>query len=254
MKEKSKDGIQVISRAALILREVCASPDSLSLGQIALRTGLARATVQRIVNALEQENFLQAGAKGVRPGWGIRRLSDISGSSISHEIRPYLYNLYEKTKETVDLSTLDDGTVLFMDRFISDQHIRSVPDVGKKYLAYSMANGKSLLSNLPDTDIFAMYDINKLEKRTATTITDLNVLIEQIEGIRKGNFAYDIEEHDDEVCAIGLPLDTNNGMNLAISVVIPSYRFERQKELVEHALIECIEQCNTRLRTLTEPR
>ncbi len=67
-----------LSRAAFILREVCASPDSLSLGQIALKTGLARATVQRIVNALEKENFVQAGAKGVRPGWGIRQLSDIS--------------------------------------------------------------------------------------------------------------------------------------------------------------------------------
>lgn len=239
-----------LSRAAFILREVCASPDSLSLGQIALKTGLARATVQRIVNALEKENFVQAGAKGVRPGWGIRQLSDISGPNISHEIRPFLYSLYEKTKETVDLSTLDDGTVLFLDRFISDQDIRSVPDVGIQYPAYSMANGKSLLSKLSNDDISALYAECILERKTSSTICDFNILIGQIKDIRKGGFSYDIEEHAIGSCAIGLPLITNSKMNLAISVVIPSCRFDSQRHLVEEALRECVEKCNIRLKEL----
>ncbi|KHN91196.1 hypothetical protein BSK71_04695 [Pectobacterium actinidiae] len=64
MIDKSGGGIQVISRAAAILREVCESPDGLSLGQLAALTGLARSTVQRIVDALESEHLVQAGAKG----------------------------------------------------------------------------------------------------------------------------------------------------------------------------------------------
>ncbi|WP_113772160.1 helix-turn-helix domain-containing protein, partial [Escherichia coli] len=55
MKKESDKGIQVISRAASILREVVANPDGMSLGQLATATGLARSTVQRIVDALEME-------------------------------------------------------------------------------------------------------------------------------------------------------------------------------------------------------
>jgi len=39
------EGIQVIARAAAILREVGARPDGLSLGKLAAATGLARSTV-----------------------------------------------------------------------------------------------------------------------------------------------------------------------------------------------------------------
>ena len=45
--------IQVISRAAKILRTLKDHPKGLSLSQISKEVGLARSTVQRIVNSLE---------------------------------------------------------------------------------------------------------------------------------------------------------------------------------------------------------
>ena len=45
------NGIQVISRAASILRALRDEPDGLSLGQIATRVELPRSTVQRIVRS-----------------------------------------------------------------------------------------------------------------------------------------------------------------------------------------------------------
>jgi DNA-binding transcriptional ArsR family regulator len=83
--ENLMEGIQVISRAAAILRAVGAQPDGLSLGKLANATGLARSTVQRIVDALEMEHLVQAGAGGVRPGWGLRRLGELPGSGIDPE-------------------------------------------------------------------------------------------------------------------------------------------------------------------------
>ena len=90
MKKDSDKGIQVISRASAILREVVANSDGMSLGQLATATGLARSTVQRIVDALEIECLVQAGAGGVRPGWGLRRLGDLAGPSIASQLRPQL--------------------------------------------------------------------------------------------------------------------------------------------------------------------
>ncbi len=69
--------IQVIARAAAILRALEHEPEGLSLAQIAQRVKLARSTVQRIVAALAAEKLLIAASPNgrVRLGPTILRLA-----------------------------------------------------------------------------------------------------------------------------------------------------------------------------------
>jgi len=68
--ESPKQSIQVITRAISVLRALEGEPEGLSLGQIGERVGLARSTVQRIVEALRAEQFVIAASptSGVRLG------------------------------------------------------------------------------------------------------------------------------------------------------------------------------------------
>lgn len=229
-------GIQVISRAAAILREVTASSEARSLGQLAQATGLARSTVQRIVDALEAEHLVQAGAGGVRPGWGLRRLGEMAGPGIAQALRPHLFRLFEATHETVDLSTLAGDEVLFLDRFLSDQHPCAVVEPGRIYPAHSMANGKALLASLNDDEVRALYGSGVLARLTPRSLPDVDALLEQLRAIRAGGFAYDLEEHALDVCAIGIPLPPREGQLLSISVVMPASRYAAGKAEVERAL------------------
>jgi DNA-binding IclR family transcriptional regulator len=241
------EGIQVISRAAAILRAVGDQPDGLSLGKLAKETGLARSTVQRIVDALESEHLLQAGAGGVRPGWGLRRLGELPGSGIALELRAELYRLFEATRETIDLSTLTGGEVLFMDRFLSDQPERAVPTVGATYPAYTMASGKALLACLGDGEIEALYGGAPLQRLTPNTVPGVEELLRQVAAIRAGDFAYDLEEHALGKSAIGLPVGTYQSVVLSVSVVMPTSRFDGRRAVVEAALAECAQRCRARL-------
>jgi len=244
------EGIQVIARAAAILREVGAQPGGLSLGKLAQATGLARSTVQRIVDALELEHLVQAGAGGVRPGWGLRRLGELPGAGIAQELRGALYALFEATHETIDLSTLVDGEVLFMDRFISDLPERAVPAIGAVYPAYTMASGKALLAGLDDAAIVAQYGAAPLQRLTPNTVATMADLLREIRAIRAGAFAWDREEHALGKSAIGLPVGEYQGVTLAISAVLPTHRFEGKRARLEDALLSCAERCRTRLREL----
>ena len=66
--ESSGQSVQVIARAASVLRTLEGEQTGLSLAQIAQRVNLARSTVQRIVDALRAEQFLIAATptSGVR--------------------------------------------------------------------------------------------------------------------------------------------------------------------------------------------
>jgi len=73
----AKSQVQVIARAASILRALEDENAGLSLGQIAQRVSLARSTVQRIVAALENEKLVIAATPNgrVRLGPTILRLA-----------------------------------------------------------------------------------------------------------------------------------------------------------------------------------
>ena len=67
-KGQDKSQVQVIARAATILRALEDENSGLSLGQIAKRVNLARSTVQRIVAALSAEKFVMAATPTGRSG------------------------------------------------------------------------------------------------------------------------------------------------------------------------------------------
>src|SRR3712207_436459 len=111
-------GVQVIARAADVLRSLQGHPHGLSLSEIAARVGLARSTVHRLVAALEDEGFVvPASPNGrVRLGPMLARLAAASRGDLRDELHPSLQRLAAEVGETVDLAVLDGANVRFLDQ------------------------------------------------------------------------------------------------------------------------------------------
>src|SRR5215467_15564733 len=94
-KPSDKSQVQVIARAAAILRALEDESLGLSLGQIAQRVNLARSTVQRIVAALQAEKLVIAATPNgrVRLGPAILRLAASVRSDFVTLARPLLERL-----------------------------------------------------------------------------------------------------------------------------------------------------------------
>ena len=122
-------GVQVIARAASVLRALEGRPDGLSLGQIAKEVGLARSTVQRIVAALAAEDFVAEAqpGHGVRIGPGLARIAASLSSNYGEILHPHLVALRDEVRETVDLSILSGGSAVFIDQIPPPMARRSLP-------------------------------------------------------------------------------------------------------------------------------
>ena len=131
----SSAGIQVIARAAKVLRALERRPDGLSLAEIAREVGLARSTVQRIVAALAAEEFVTEAqpGRGVRIGAGLARIAASLGSNIAEILRPHLHALCEEVGETVDLSVLSGGSAIFIAQVPGRQRLVAVSAVGARF-------------------------------------------------------------------------------------------------------------------------
>ena len=99
-------GIQVISRAAAVLRVLGEETGGLSLGQIARRVELPRSTVQRIVSALAAEGLISTGEGNgrIKLGPEIQALATVANAGPLERLRPVIQKLSQETGETVDLA------------------------------------------------------------------------------------------------------------------------------------------------------
>jgi DNA-binding IclR family transcriptional regulator len=223
----SRQGVQVISRAAAILRALENQPDGLSLGAIAKTLGLARSTVQRIVYALDEERFVIAASPTgrVRLGPGLVSLGSAAKADLDRVILPYMKQLSDEVKETVDLSVQDGVSMIFIDQIISDkQRLRAVSAVGQPFPIHSCANGKAVLATMDEESINKLLSF-PLDTATGKTITTKNKFDIELKAVRAQGVAFDLEEHHDGLCAVGACISGPYGQNLALSIPVPSVRF-----------------------------
>ena len=232
-----KSQVQVIARAATILRALEEENKGLSLGQIAQRVNLARSTVQRIVAALECEKLVIAATPNgrVRLGPTILRLAASVRSDFLALARPFLERLSEELRETVDLAMIKKNHLVFIDQVIAPQRLRTVSAVGETFPLYCTANGKAYLAQLSDAGVEKLIG-RTYEARTPRTLTKLDVLLAELAETRKTGVAFDREEHTLGICAVGVALHDPLGNPIAISVPVPSQRFEDRASLIAERL------------------
>ena len=233
-----KSQVQVIARAATILRALEDENAGLSLGQIAQRVNLARSTVQRIVSALQTEKLVIAATPNgrVRLGPTILRLAASVRTDFTALARPFIMRLSEELHETVDLSMVKKDHLVFIDQVIGSQRLRTVSAVGETFPLYCTANGKAYLAQLTDQQIAALIG-SAYEARTPKTITRLEALLAELKSVRRAGVAYDREEHTQGICAVGVAMQDPLGNSVAISVPVPTQRFPNQRAMIAERLI-----------------
>jgi DNA-binding IclR family transcriptional regulator len=240
-KANKTGGVQVISRAAEILRALKEDDRGMSLGAIAERVGLPRSTVQRLVNALIAEGLVVAASAegGLRLGPEIQALAAASRLAVGDLLHPILEQLSQKTGETVDLSVFRDDHMVFVDQVVGTHRLRAVSAVGEVFPMTTTANGKATLSLL-DEEVVDAIATRELEAKNGSkkAIRQLRV---EIGRARQAGYALDLDEHTEGISAVGAAFAAQTGSIYAISIPAPSHRFGEQRATLTQALLDALE-------------
>ena len=240
-------GIQVLSRAADILRALKADNRGLSLGGIAKRVGLPRSTVQRIVNGLVSEKLVMPNlvSGGYQLGPEILALAQAARQDVSGTLRPVIEALSRDTGETVDLSVLRNEGMVFVDQVVGTQRLRTVSAIGETFPLTVTANGKAALTWLDDGEVARIASDERRRLETGRSPRDV---VAEIGTVRDSGYALDLDEHTTGISAAGIAFRVRRVV-YAISVPAPSQRFEKER----HALTEKLLALRTQIvRVLPE--
>lgn len=239
-KPRDRNGVQVIARAAEILRALEGS-NGMSLGQLAGRVRLPKSTVQRIIAALDSENFVVSASPGgrLRLGPALVRIAHSIHFPIAETARPYLRELSEKTGETVDLAVLDGDKAVFVAQIPGSHRLRAVSAIGVSFPLHCTANGKAMLAAMDHAELGRLKNRMNLTPFTENSIRSWKKLEQELLEIRKTGIAYDREEHSVGISAIGTAIIGFEGEIAAITIPTPTVRFEKKEPELAKTLQLC---------------
>lgn len=228
MKKYGHGVVKSVLRAVRIL-ESFDREEGMTVTEISRRLGLPKSSVHDILSTLVMEGILEKDSDNSRYHLGLKlfELGDKARSSL--EIRkvatPFLKSLNSELDETVHLTVLDEGEVLYIECFESTKRLRTYSVIGVRAPLHCTAVGKAIMAFLPIEEVEKIIQKKGLEKFTENTIVDKEKLLDELERIRKRGYAVDNMEHEEHVRCVGAPVFNYDGRGFAsISISGPSQR------------------------------
>lgn len=221
--------IQVLDRAVQILNCFSFEKRELSVSEIAGRTKLHKATVHRILWALEHNRLIRQSPETGRCFLGMK-LFELGQQAIARldlrEIaRPHIEKLSQQTRETVHLAVLDDNQVLYLEKVEGPHALRMPSRVGRHIPTYCTSLGKAMLACLDDDEVRRILQNENFETHTPSTVKNISALLSDLEKIRRRGYAVDNEEIERGLRCTGAALKDYTGQMVgAISIAAPSAR------------------------------
>jgi DNA-binding IclR family transcriptional regulator len=253
MKNKTSS-IQVLDRAMALVGILSRAPGPLSLTRLAEQASLHTASAHRILGALMAHGLVEktgAGEYDLGVRWlevGNRLRSRLN---IRQVAMPYMQQLAEMTGETVNLIVRRGDEAVYVERVSGGQTmIQVVQVVGAHAPLHVTAVGKIFLAEDSASGVMGYAERTGLPPYTANTLTTLESLNAELNGIRQTQLAHDREEAELGVACIGAPIRDAEGKLVAgMSISAPA---DRHKPGWAEALKKAAAQTGTALGYLAD--
>lgn len=220
--------VQSVERALDILDCLSKYPKGCGIGELSKSLNLSKSTIHRIISTLKYKEYVIQNKENDKYQLGIKVLG--LSSSITNNMdlisiaRPYIHEFANKVDEVIHLCIPDESfsNIIYVDKVSAENTSRNITMssiIGKNAPIYCTASGKLLLSQFSDDKIRELLKNTEFIKYTENTITDIDLLLEEIDQVRKNSYALDNIEYDTGVICIAAPIfDKNNKIVAATSL------------------------------------
>lgn len=197
-----------------------------TLTDIQKALAMPKTTVHRTLKSLELKHYIRD-VKGIGYvlGTGIIRLGVIAQEQmpLSAIARPYLEHLARTTQDTVHLGIKEGDYIFYLDKISGSRTIEMRSRVGDRLPLAITGIGKSLMLDLPKTEIERLINQYALpEKRES--------LKKRMAEYCRGDFSFDLEDSSEFLHCVAVPLRNKYGQIIAaISIASISLYMNEQR-------------------------
>jgi IclR family transcriptional regulator, pca regulon regulatory protein len=226
-----KDFVASLARGIDIIRSFTAPPgnehpgaptpvgptDALTLSQVAVRAGVARAVARRFLLTLADLGYVATDGKYFRLtvrvlDLGYAYLSSMPFSNLATE---FLQEVSEQTKESCSASVLDGQDIVYVARVATRRILSISLSIGTRLPANCTSMGRVLLAALPQSELEKYLEQVQLPRRTPQTVTDKSRLREILAEVSREDYALTNGELEEGLRSIAVPVRSSGGRVVA---------------------------------------
>ena len=221
-------GVQSIERAIAILKAFSLNHEELGVTELSRQLSLHKSTVSRLLASLQREGLVEENpvTRKYRLGMALVTLGGLvlQRLDVAQAARPLMQALADTTQETVILAVKDRDEAISLAQIPSPQVVKHIERIGRREPLHCTATGKVLLAHSPAVEQEEVLS-RDLPRHTPNTITDPDLLCQELEQVREQGYALGREEFEIGLNAIAAPVYDHNGEVVAsISVSGPAFR------------------------------
>jgi len=221
-----------VDRALDVIDLMAASERDLSLSEIVDSIGIPRQSLIRILNTLCDRGIVERAEQRGLYRAGMRLL--YLGSRIQDKITLrsvaffFMKELAEKTHKTIELSSLDRDQLILIEQIEGTEGVRLYSRVGGFYpYLHALAVGKIYLSHMAPQKRHHVLDKIGLPTVTEHTITDMNVLEQELLKVKENGYAFEDQELRKGVRRVAAPIyDFRNELAGCIGIAATLFSFD----------------------------
>lgn len=221
--------VQSIERAFAILDVVASHPAGLGVTEIAVRVGLPKSTVSRLLGTLEGLTAVSRQNKNDHFQIGSGVMSLVVRLPFHQNLvllaRPFLLRLAEQIGEDVGLCIPDGDSAFYVDQVRHDGAVQVKDWTGTRLPLHVVTAGRLFLAARSDRQV-ERYVKRPLAPYGPGTPTDQAQLWQRLRQIRATGYDWSLEEFAVGLNALAVPLHNEaNELVASITLFGPSFRF-----------------------------
>ncbi len=214
MTERSTEPVRAIAKACAILDLLEKEKRPLSLGELTERTGWAKSTVYGLISSMRSCGLIEQEPESGRYALGVRLFEYGSAVSSTRSIialsREPMERLVSATNESASLSMLDRGEALVLAHAEADSSFHIVSETGAHLPSFCTAQGKVLLSALPDASVRRVFETHA-QAYTPHTVQAVEPLLSELVTVREKGFAVENGEFKIGIRGVAAPIRDHTG-------------------------------------------
>lgn len=231
-----------VERTLIILKYMAGASDPVSESEISKKLGYSPSMVNKIMKALSVQDFVKQNPDNNLYSLGPASLhiglAGLEGSSFHKTARTYMEEMTNKCNETSILGIREGTGIIYIDKVLCRQEIRSDPPLGMFRPMNCTAIGKVVLSDMPAEQMEQLSSDGAFIKSNENSISDISILQKQLKQIKLNGFSEDYEEYVNGAICFASPIkDFKGRVVAAISLAGPKQRILAKKEELIELLI-----------------
>jgi IclR family pca regulon transcriptional regulator len=221
--DREADFVQSLQRGLAVIRAFDGESTTLTLGEVATATGLARAAARRFLLTLVELGYVRLDARLFELSPRVLELGRayLSSLRLPAIAEPHLQALVDEVGESATIAVLDEHDIVYVAHVPARRIMSITIDVGTRDPAFATSLGRVLLAARDDAWLDGYLGAATLPSITDRTVSRPTSLRSELARARRQGYALVDQELEEGLRAIAVPIRDADGqvvaaLNLAV--------------------------------------